>query len=141
MKRITILLALVYWAGTALAQTANSKRALTPAEQSAAIEKVRGFALSYTKNLPNYTCVQLTRQMIMRDVFGKLAMAAPEIIEEQVSFVITGRFERCRALTANRWLPTVPISIAALLREVNSETCSKLYSIRGHLPTFDGTAP
>lgn len=86
MKRITISIALVFLAGTAFGQT-GSKRALTPAEQSAAIEKVREFALSYTKNLPNYTCVQLTRQMIMRDVFGKLAMAPPEVIEEQVSFV------------------------------------------------------
>ncbi len=87
MKRITISIALIFFAGMAFGQRAGSKRTLTPAEQSAAIEKVREFALSYTKNLPNYTCVQLTRQMIMRDVFGKLAMAPPEVIEEQVSFV------------------------------------------------------
>jgi hypothetical protein len=87
MKRITISIALIFFAGLAFAQTASPKRPSTPAEQSAVIEKVREFALSYTKNLPNYTCVQLTRQMIMRDVFGKLTMAPPEVIEEQVSFV------------------------------------------------------
>jgi hypothetical protein len=87
MKRITILVALVLGAGIAPARTASPKRPSTPAEQLAVIGKVREQALSYTRQLPNYTCVQLTRQMIMRDAFGKLAVAPPAVIEEQVSFV------------------------------------------------------
>ena len=86
MKRITILIALVYCAGTAFCQTGNPKRALTRAEQSAVIEKVRDQALSYTKQLPNYICTQRTRQFIQREVFGKMGGGA-DLIEEQVSFV------------------------------------------------------
>jgi hypothetical protein len=84
MKRITILVALVYWAGTAFAQTASPKRPLTPAEQSAVIEKVRDHALSYTRQLPNYICTQRTRQMIQRAV---IRQGRVDLIEEQVSFV------------------------------------------------------
>jgi hypothetical protein len=79
MKRITILVALIFGAGMALAST--------PAEQSAAIEKVREFALNYTKNLPNYTCIQRTRQMIQRPVVGQALRGGVDLIEEQVSFV------------------------------------------------------
>src|ERR1017187_9562672 len=86
MKRITISIALVCWAGTAFGQTGNPKRALTPAEQSAVIEKVRDQALSYTKQLPNYICTQRTRQFIQREVSGKMGGGA-DLIEEQVSFV------------------------------------------------------
>ncbi|HWF11928.1 MAG TPA: hypothetical protein VG297_25845 [Bryobacteraceae bacterium] len=84
MKRITILVALVFWAGIALAQTATPKRPSTPAEQSAVIEKVRDQALSYTRQLPNYICTQRTRQMIQRAV---IRQGRVDLIEEQVSFV------------------------------------------------------
>ena len=87
MKRITILFALVYWAGTAFGQTGNSKRPTTPAEQSAVIEKVRDQALSYTRQLPNYICTQRTRQMIQRPVVGQALGGGVDLIEEQVSFV------------------------------------------------------
>ena len=86
MKRITILVALVFWAGIALAQTAGPKRTSTPAEQSAVIEKVRDQALSYTRQLPNYICTQRTRQMIHRESLGQLRWGL-DLIEEQISFV------------------------------------------------------
>jgi hypothetical protein len=87
MKRITILTVLVYWAGTAFAQTANPKRPLTPAEQAAVIEKVRDQALSYTRQLPNYVCTQRTRQMIVRPVVGHALGDGVDLIEEEISFV------------------------------------------------------
>src|SRR5579863_4961660 len=96
MKRITILAALVFWAGIALAQTGNSKRPSTPAEQSYVIEKVRDQALSYTRQLPNYICTQRTRQIMQREVIrpGRSGMDTIEqpvsevdLIEEQISFV------------------------------------------------------
>jgi len=87
MKRITILVALVFWAGIALAQTASPKRPSTPAEPSAIIEKVRDQALSYTRQLPNYICTQRTRQMIQRPVVGQALRGGVDLIEEQVSFV------------------------------------------------------
>jgi hypothetical protein len=86
MKRITILIALVYWAGTAFGQTGNPKRPSTPAEQSAVIEKVRDHALSYTKELPNYICTQRTRQMVQGESFARLRWGLG-LIEEQISFV------------------------------------------------------
>ncbi len=86
MKRITISIALIYWAGTAFGQAGNPKRALTAAEQSAVIEKVRDQALSYTKQLPNYICTQRTSQNIIRDVLGQLR-GGRNVIEEQVSFL------------------------------------------------------
>jgi len=81
MKRITIFIVFVYWAGIALAQ-----RPSTPAEQAAVIEKLRDHALSYTRQLPNYICTQRTRQMIQREIFGQLG-GSGDLIEEQVSFV------------------------------------------------------
>jgi hypothetical protein len=96
MKRVTILVALVFWASIALAQTASPKRPSTPAEQSAVIEKVRDQALSYTKQLPNYVCTQRTRQIMQREDFrpgrsGADIIEQPvsdaDLIEEQISFV------------------------------------------------------
>ncbi len=87
MKRITISIALVFWIGTAFGQTGNPKRALTAAEQSAVIEKVRDHALTYTRQLPNYICTQRTRQMIRRAVVGQPFIGGMDLIEEQVSFV------------------------------------------------------
>jgi hypothetical protein len=87
MKRITILIALVYCAGTAFGQTGNPKRALTRAEQSAVMEKVRDHALSYTKQLPNYICTQRTRQIIQRPESSGRLRGGTDLIEEQVSFV------------------------------------------------------
>ncbi len=87
MKRITILISLVFWIGIAFGQTGNPKRASTPSEQTAVIEKVRDHALSYTKELPNYICTQRTRQMIQQGtVLGQLGTSL-DLIEEQISFV------------------------------------------------------
>ena len=64
MVRTTILCTLILVAGGAFGQTGKSKGALSPGEQAAAaIEAIRGYALSYEKNLPNYTCTQKTTQV------------------------------------------------------------------------------
>ena len=87
MKRIPILIALIYWAGTAFGQTGNPKRPSTPAGQSAVIEKVRAEALSYTRQLPNYICIQRTRQMIQQGALLGQLRTGLDLIEEQISFV------------------------------------------------------
>ncbi len=91
MKRITILIALVYWGCALLSgETGNPKRpstparALTTAEQAAVIEKVRDHALSYTKELPNYICTQRTRQMVQGESFARLLRWGSGLIEEQI---------------------------------------------------------
>ena len=82
---ITILIALCL-AGVSFAHAADAKRALTPAEKSAVIERVRAYALGYAKNLPNFTSTQTTRQMGTRESFGKLRFGPGNLVEEQVSF-------------------------------------------------------
>lgn len=102
MKRITILVSLVYWVGIALAQTASPKRPSTPAGQSAVIEKVRDHALSYTKQLPDYICTQRTRQMILAAAsFGQLRMAPLDLIEEQITFVNNRETHRVLSLNGH----------------------------------------
>jgi len=107
MRRITIFLALVYLAGTAFAQTASPKRALTPAhtltsaEQAAVIEKVRDQALSYTRQLPNYICTQRTRQIIQRPVVGETLRGGMDLIEEQVSFLDNRETRRVLSLNGH----------------------------------------
>jgi hypothetical protein len=100
MKRITILVVLVFWAGIALAQSASPKRPSTSAEQTAIIEKVRGQALSYTRQLPNYICTQRTRQLIQREVFGQLR-GGGDLIEEQVSFADNRETRRVLSLNGH----------------------------------------
>jgi len=87
MKRIAILVALVFGAGIAPAQTASPKRPSAPADQSAVIEKVRDQALSYTRQLPNYICTQRTREIIQGGVVGQAMRGGMDLIEEQVGFV------------------------------------------------------
>ncbi len=88
MKRITILIALVYWAATAFGQTGNPKRALTPAGQSAVIEKVRDQALSYTEATAQ---LHLYSADPADDPAGRIlwqvAARRLDLIEEQISFV------------------------------------------------------
>jgi hypothetical protein len=77
MGRSAISLSLVLIAGYAPA-----KGSPTVAQPAAALDAIRQYALSYTKNLPNYTCTQTTRQAVLR------GMLPPpmEVIEEQLSF-------------------------------------------------------
>lgn len=96
MRRITILVALVVGAGSTLAQAAGQKRPTTPAEQSAVIEKIREQALSYTKQLPNYICTQLTRQRNL----SRMGLG-PDYIEEQVSFVDHHEIRRVVSINGN----------------------------------------
>jgi hypothetical protein len=101
MKRITISIALIYWAGTAFGQPGNPKRSSTPAGQAAVVEKVRDHALSYTKELPNYICTQRTRQMIKQGtVLGQLRTGL-DLIEEQISFVDNRETRRVLSLNGH----------------------------------------
>jgi hypothetical protein len=80
MRNSLVLLCLAAFAGHALAQ-APSK-----AEQAAALDAIREYALSYTRGLPNYTCTQTTRQNVQRETFGRV-QSTTTVIEEQLSFV------------------------------------------------------
>ncbi len=68
-----------------LVSISGSAFALTPAEQRAAVEAVRDYALSYTNRLPNYTCTQITRQTI-RPSGLMTALPKTTVVEEQLSF-------------------------------------------------------
>jgi hypothetical protein len=60
---------------------------LSPGEQSAVIQAVREYALSYTKTLPNYTCALATREVAYPTNAGNKIDPVLTKIEEQLSFV------------------------------------------------------
>jgi hypothetical protein len=82
MTRTAISFALLFMTGLAAAQAAPP----TAAEQTAALDAIRQYALSYTKNLPNYMCTQTTREAVFRGVLGP-GQPGSGVIEEQLSFV------------------------------------------------------
>jgi len=84
MVRRAIYCALVSTTSFAFGQTGSP----TAAEQAAALKAIREYALSYTRNLPNYTCIQTTKQTSARlDPFtGKPSWGA-DVIEEQLAFL------------------------------------------------------
>lgn len=91
MRRSAICFALIFMAGASLAQTGlgqttPSKGPLTAADRAAALNAIREYALNYTRNLPNYTCTQTTRQMVIRETLVRIHPEA-DLIEEQLSFV------------------------------------------------------
>lgn len=49
---------------TVFACFAGAAHAQSPDEQAAALNRIREYALNYTKRLPNYTCAQTNRQTI-----------------------------------------------------------------------------
>lgn len=53
-------------------------------EQANVLAEMRDYALNYTKNLPNYMCVQTTRRRISPTVRGYLPYG--DTIQEQISF-------------------------------------------------------
>ena len=57
----------------------------TAAEQATALNAIREYALSYSRNLPNYTCTQTTRQIVLREALVRI-VPTMELIEEQLSF-------------------------------------------------------
>ncbi len=71
-----IFCAFILVAGSAFGQSLN------PAQQTAAIQAVREYALTYTKALPNYTCTQITREEIVQYP----PAIESNLIEEQLSF-------------------------------------------------------
>jgi hypothetical protein len=81
----TIACTLILMAGCAFGQTGRSKGPLSPAGQTAAIEAVREYALSYTRHLPDYTCTQTTHQVTSLGQPQKVL--SNTVTEEQLSFV------------------------------------------------------
>jgi hypothetical protein len=71
-------------AGSAFGQP-QPKGSLTAEEQASALKAIREYALSYTRNLPNYTCTQTTRQTVARQEFGPIPRPKTGVIEEQLS--------------------------------------------------------
>jgi hypothetical protein len=86
-------------AGAALAQTA--------AEQAAALQAIREYALNYTKNLPNYTCTQTTRQNIDRETFGRTQFGT-DVVEEQLTFVNNREIRKVARINGRPALPDGP---------------------------------
>lgn len=96
MARKAILFALPAIASGALGlvapQPARARgRQFSTAEQAAALETVRDYARNYTRRLPNFICIQSTRQTITGPT---VLMGGPprsefseDLIEEQLSFV------------------------------------------------------
>lgn len=87
MLRTAIPFTVILMAGAALGQTGKSKGALSPAEQAAAIEAVRQYALSYTKSLPNYTCTLTTTHISRPPNAVNNPSLESTVIEEQLNFV------------------------------------------------------
>lgn len=82
MGRSAICFALLFMTGLPAAQGATPNAA----ERAAALDAIRQYALSYTKNLPNYMCTQTTRETVFRGVLGP-SQPGSGVIEEQLSFV------------------------------------------------------
>jgi len=57
----------------------------SPAELTAILAAMKDYALNYTKNLPNYVCVQITRRRIEPTVRGYLPQG--DEVQELLSFV------------------------------------------------------
>jgi hypothetical protein len=72
---VNIFCALVFFAGLALAS-----------ERTAAVDAVREYALSYTKRLPNYTCMLTTRQVTRPKSAAENADVRLTVIEEELGF-------------------------------------------------------
>lgn len=87
MERTTTICTLILVAGYALGQTGKSNGALNPAERTATIEAIRGYALSYEKSLPNYTCTQKTSQISRPPNAVNNPSIQTTNNEEQVSYV------------------------------------------------------
>jgi hypothetical protein len=84
MLRILSSYALILTAGSALGQTRIAKG--TPAERAAVIDAVRDYVLSYTKSLPNYTCVLTTKKVARPPNAGNVTLPTLSEIEEQLTF-------------------------------------------------------
>lgn len=84
MTRAT-LCALIFAAGLAAAQTANSTGAPVD-RKTATAEAVRDYVLGYTKTLPNYTCTLTTRHTRTPIAVGDTRVQVTKV-EEQLDFV------------------------------------------------------
>lgn len=68
------------------------------AQEPAAVEAVRAYALSYSQSLPDYTCSQETRRIAMGGDMRAGAVST-DTIEEELSFV--GKAEHYKVLKVN----------------------------------------
>jgi hypothetical protein len=86
MLRTTIYFTVILLAGSAPGWAAGSKGALSAAEQTAAIQAVRPYALNYTERLPNYLCTLTTRHTSRPGNAINNPTIRTTTIEEQISF-------------------------------------------------------
>lgn len=86
MGQRAICYALVWMAGSALAQTSPSKGPPNAAEQTAALDAIQEYALNYIQRLPDYTCTQVTRRN-RTPLLASGSRGTADTIEEQVSMV------------------------------------------------------
>ncbi len=86
MGQRAICCALVWMAGSALAQTGPSRPAPAAAKQTTALDAIREYALNYTQRLPDYTCTQVTRRN-RSSLVALRAQRTADTMEEQVSMV------------------------------------------------------
>lgn len=61
-------------------------RAPTKQEQDAALEQIRNYALSYTKRLPNFTCVQTTTEDVEMSDANGVSRRPSRTIEQQLAY-------------------------------------------------------
>jgi hypothetical protein len=87
MLRTTISCALIVLAGSTSGHAANSKGALSPAEQTAAINAVHAYVLSYTKSLPAYTATLTVRHTTRPPNAPNDPSIQSSVAEEHLSFV------------------------------------------------------
>ncbi len=78
------------------ALVARPEHALSP-DQAAALAAVRQYALDYTAQLPDYTCIQITKRWTQRTAAAQPARR--DVIEEQVTF--SSHKESYQVLTFN----------------------------------------
>jgi len=97
MTRSVGLFVLTSVAGSLLGQVGPERAGKAPLsadEQAAALNAVREYARTYTASLPNYTCIQSTRQLLTRPAAlagGPIGRPSRiDLIEEQLS-VVNGR--------------------------------------------------
>ncbi len=93
-----MLLRISIW-GAALALTALAQPVSSPPEASALIEEIRGNALAYDKNLPNFICTQETRRSSVSNKPGDENWKVRDTLTIRLSYF--GRKEDYRVIQVN----------------------------------------
>jgi len=98
LMKYGLLLGLLSWALPAPAQTESSNRALSAAEQSAALAAIREYALNQTRALPDYVCTQVTRQTIVSTGRNGISGQRTSVIEAEIGYTNHRETEKLTAI-------------------------------------------